>query len=353
MLERWDRDADDHRRLLDMTVGYVPAFEEVRARSFSRLRTLRSEESIYLKAIEDLKTTTRDKLQKDHAEDLAAVFKDFEERYPAISGMNNLQEDLEHYLAIRQAMLAKDMPKVLRMLNATTFATPPFQEKLKEWMNTELPPADIARAYQQAAELWHSGAISEAIAILQPLSQQAWGEAATRTLEQYKKVADDFTGLQTLKSDKGYGERLFAFRNSLDPVEDTFFLKAIETDFQTQKKKALSNAEESFKLARQLWNEYQENGGIAGLLRLETAVSKTFRQQAQRLSDACTYVATSTHSYDALRLNYPSEWKTVNDQIRSEIKLQRQSLNDLSMVLAPPLLKTKLDLLAGSQGCNQ
>jgi hypothetical protein len=86
---------------------------------------------------------------------------------------------------------------------------------------------------------------------------------------------------------------------------------------------------------------------------LEAAVSKTFRQQAQRLVDACNYLTSGTRIYDVLQLDYPREGKALNDQIRSEIRLQRQSLSNLNTVLSPALLRTKLDLLTGSQGCDQ
>lgn len=353
LLEQWDQNADDHRRLLDRIVGYVPSFEEVRSRSFSRLHMLRSDESGYLKNIENLKATIRDKLRDDRGEDLTVVLKEFKERYPVIEGIEGLEEDLEHFLTIQEAIRVKNIPKVLRTLGTVTFTTPPFQEKVKEWIAKELPSTDIAEAYLRASDAWRVGATSEAITILEPLTRQVWGEVATRTLERYKRVTADFTALQAMKSDKDYGERLLAFHNSLDSVEDAFFLNAIKADFQRYKEKALSNAEESFRLARQRWNEYRENGGIGGLLQLEAAVSKTFRQQAQRLVGACNYLTSGTRIYDVLQLDYPREGKALNDQIRSEIRLQRQSLSNLNTVLSPALLRTKLDLLTGSQGCDQ
>lgn len=353
LLDRWEQNADDHRRLLDRIVGYVPVFEDVRARSFSRLHMLRSDESLYLKSIENLKATIREKLRDDSGEDLTVVLKEFKERYPTIVGVDGIEQDMEHYLVIQKAIREKNILKVLRTLETVTFTSPPFQEKAQEWVDKELPSADIARAYLQASNAWRSGATAKAIAILEPLTEQAWGEVATRTLKRYKQVTADFNALQAMKSDKDFGDRLLNFHTSLDPVEDMFFLSAIEADFKKYKDKALSNAEESFKLARRSWDEYRENGGIAGLLQLETTVSRTFRQQAQRLVGACNYAVSGTRIYDALRLEYPSEWKVMNDQIHSEIRLQRQSLNSLSIVLSPPLMRTKIDLLTGSQGCDQ
>jgi len=90
---------------------------------------------------------------------------------------------------------------------------------------------------------------------------------------------------------------------------------------------------------------YRENGGIMGRLRLETSLSEAFRQQAKRLADACNDAARAARVYDDLNLPYPDPWRELYEQVLNEMKLQRQSLNDLNSIIDPVLLKRKLDLL--------
>jgi len=108
---------------------------------------------------------------------------------------------------------------------------------------------------------------------------------------------------------------------------------------------SVNKAENAFKVAKQHWNDYQEKKGINGFLRLQSSVSQSFKQQAQRLSEAYHYVTRATRIYDALLLDYPAEGQELYEQVIREVRLQRRELDDLSNVLELSLLEAKLGLL--------
>lgn len=349
LLEWWDRDITGYQRLLVKILRYVPSFENRYSRTFSYLRILRSEKSIYLTAIERLKRTIQEKLDENRAKDLTEIFNNFKEKYPKIGGLDSLKKDLENYLAIETAIREKNLNEVFRLHDDIALRTHPFQEKLGNLINHALPSQDILIEYQKASQAWSSGAVDQAIGILQSLTQKTWGEVAARKLQRYQKILEQFQALTASRNHEDYGDRLLSFYSALNPNEDTFFLRTLNADFQLYREKALKQAEEFFKLAQQRWNQYQENGRIGGVLRLESVVSQNFRQQAQLLSESFKNITQGIRIYDLVQLKIPPKWKKLHSDISVEIKGQRQWLRDLSAVLEPSLLKAKLQLFATPQ----
>ncbi len=352
LLKRWDEDANEHSRLLGMIARYEPTFEGLRSRAFTRLRMMQNEASIYLKAAESLKATIIQKLQANRAEELTPVFKDFAAKYPSVGGMDALNKDLGHYLELGEVMRTKNLTLVPQFLESDLFVTPPFRDKAAKVAKESLPSREILAEYQEAAALWREGNKGGAMAALKLLTPKTWGEVAARTLERYIKISTDFKTVQANSASGPCIQQLFDFRRMLNRTDDIFFLNATEADFQRCKVKALEDAVGSFKLAKQGWDAYRENGGIGGRLRMENSLSETFRQQAKRLTDACNYATRGTRVHDDLSLPYPDQWRELYEQVMNEIKLQRQSLDDLNRVMDPALLKRKLDLLPMPQQDN-
>lgn len=346
LLKRWDEDANEHNRLLGMIARYEPGFEGLRSRTFTRLRTMQNEASIYLKAAESLKATIIQKLQSDRPEELKPIFADFAAKYPSIGGVDELGKDLTHYLKLREIVRTRNIVEIGPLLDNranSAFFTPPFRDKADELI-AQIDKPFIA-AYREAVSHWRAGKAAEAMAMLDMLTAEAWGEAAGQALARYKKISTDFKMLRATAPSGQCDQKLFEFRKLLNRADDTYFLNATEADFQRCKWKILEDARESFKLAKQGWDVYQESGRIAGRLRLETTISEDFRQQAKRLADAANHAARGARVYDDLNLPYPNPWRELYEQVLNEIQLQRQSLEDLSAVIDPALLKRKLDLL--------
>lgn len=352
LLDRWDEGAGGRERLLGTITKYEPAFEGARSRALSGLRALRSEASVYLKAVDALKVTVAQKLQMNRPEELVAVFSDFAVKYPKIGGMDALNRDLERYLALKEVVQTKTLDLVPRFLQGDLFTTPPFRDRAAEVARKELPSKEILAEYEEAGERWRAGEMSQAMAVLALAKTQKWGEVAARRFERYQRIATDFKRLQLRPQNGECDSRLFDFRGALSRAEDTFFLKAIEADFQRCRPQILNVAEESFNLAKDAWDAYRDAGGINGRLRLETTLSENFRQQAKRLADAGASVARAERIYEQLGTAYPPARRKLCEQIIRELKQQRQSLDDLNVVLEPDLLKRKLDMLPLPQQDN-
>ncbi|QBQ53094.1 hypothetical protein [Nitrosococcus wardiae] len=59
------------------------------------------------------------------------------------------------------------------------------------------------------------------------------------------------------------------------------------------------------------------------------------------------------HTYKLIQLDFPAEAKVLYQKIIREIRLQRQSLRELSMVLDNALLEAKLKLIVEPSYSNQ
>jgi hypothetical protein len=131
----------------------------------------------------------------------------------------------------------------------------------------------------------------------------------------------------------------------LDPVEDVYFVRAIEGDFRDQRVMAIARADQAAADARKAWNGYRERGRISGLHRLEERISEAFRQRAALLTSAYENASSAMRIYKLLNIEDLSSLAGLYEDIVAEALLQRRSLTELAMVLKPSLLESKLDLL--------
>ena len=83
----------------------------------------------------------------------------------------------------------------------------------------------------------------------------------------------------------------------------------------------------------------------ASSLAVSAGVSSSFRELAATLSAGYADVSYATHLYGLLDAGYPEEWSALYRQISNEVRLQRRSLAELSMVLEPALKQAKLELI--------
>ena len=97
--------------------------------------------------------------------------------------------------------------------------------------------------------------------------------------------------------------------------------------------------------ARTLWQEYRSNGAIDASQRIETSISDQFRTRAHLLAEASRYAQQSFLIYSQVDAAGAAQWTAIRDEIESEAREQRSRLHDLSNVVEPELLKTKLALL--------
>lgn len=347
LLRRWNDDAKGHQRALALVAAQVPEFRDVYAEALSDLRKLESDESVYLAAIERLNASIATELDKDQPETLDAVLNDYAGKYPRLAGLERVREDLRQYLALDQALRARELGPLIAALDEVRLTTPPFQQQFDELGATRLPSAEIVDRYRSAARAWREGNAEQAFAGLQGIATAPWAEVAAGELERKQAVLEQFKALQQARGGKGYEERLLAFYAGLDADDDVWFIRATESDVRASRDKALVRAHELVNRAQGMWRQYRDRGGIGGEHRLESGISGAFRAQARLLSDAEVEVEQGMRIYRLLNAAVAAQWTTVEDEINAEAELQRRSLQELHMVLEPGLLKAKLALIGG------
>jgi pSer/pThr/pTyr-binding forkhead associated (FHA) protein len=345
LLDWWDTDAKAHRSSLASISRHVPAFAELRARVFSHLRRLEHLRSLDIAAIQRLIDTVDEKLRSDEAASLQAVFSDFEERYPRIVGIDKLRSDLENYLAVETEIDSQNWIRAFHALSASEYQTPVFRERILFIRDELLPPDELISRYDDALGDWQRGELDKAMAALESLSVQKWGEVAQRRLDHNRSLISDFEALKLAKAGQGYDQQLLSFYSALDPEEDIYFVQALEDEFQIHRKKALAAALQAFSAAREAWEKYLKNGGIRGLQRLEANVSPTYQRMAKLLTEAYENMVRGLRVYKLLSTAHEEQWGALYLNILNEVRLQRRSLTELAMVLEPSLRQAKLDLL--------
>lgn len=348
LLKQWDDDVQGHQRAFTAISSQVPEFRDWYAEALSRLRKLQSDNSVYLAAIERMKTTIGTELNRDQPEALDAVFAEYGEKYPRLGGVDGLRQDLRRYIALNNEIRARSLGPLIALLAQTRFSTPPFQERLRTLTASgRLPSAEVIAQYEVASAAWRAGNTTQAVDDLQKLAAGPWADAAAREVEHKQAVVGQFAELQKLRGTKAYDDRLLAFYGTLDAAEDVHFIRATETDLGLIKDQALKRAQELLTRAQARWRQYRDNGTIERPQRLEAEISNPFRTQARLLADAHDDVQTGVRIYTQLKVGIPGAWQGLQDEIKAEVEEQRNALLELRLVLDPGLLKAKLALIGG------
>lgn len=345
LLERWNKDSIGHQELMHRILTYVPSFADVHSRSFSYLRALRGEKSLYLKAIEDLKQEIVNKLDAGQIKALSAKIDTFAKRYRRIQGIDVLRSDLNQYVAIENVMKDGRLEEVNKLLAETEFKTPVFHKWVQEAAATRLPSPEIASQYQKATGAWRAGDVDKALRIMSALQASDWSDIATRKLSRYRQIVNNYRSLQNIQDEQGYGKQLLLFYRSLDATEDQYFQGLLHEAYEQHKSTRLSKAKKAWKRAENEWAKYMDKGGIDSTERVEPEISDSFREKADLLSKAYTYTKQANSIYELLAMEPPPNEQNLRREIMAEIRRQRQWLEDLRLVIKVKLLKDKLNIL--------
>jgi pSer/pThr/pTyr-binding forkhead associated (FHA) protein len=347
-LKQWNEDTHRRQRAFATISSLVPEFRDAYAEALSHLRRLQNDDSVYLAAIERLKGIITAELERDTPGALAAVLREYAEKYPRLGGLDGVRGDLRQYLEVENETRARRLGRLVGLLARIRFSTPPFQAKFREFASREgFPPPGVVQPYGAVSRAWREGDAKQAFDSLRALAAGPWADAVARELAHKNTIVDQYAALQKLRGTGEYEERLLAFHGSLDPEEDVHFVRAIEADIGLYKGQALARARQSRIRAEALWRQYRENGAIEGRQRLTAGVSNEFRTQAQLLSAAHENAERGMRIHAQLRVDDPGQWTKVQDEIKAEADLQKRSLLDLRNVLEPQVLKAKLALLEG------
>jgi pSer/pThr/pTyr-binding forkhead associated (FHA) protein len=346
LIGRWNDDTGEHQRALARIASHVPQFGDWYGEALTHLRRLQSESSVYLPVIERLKATIVTELGRDNPGALEPVLKETAEKFPDLGGLDSVRQDLARYIEIRREARTHKSGRLLALLQKARFVTPPFEQSFRALAESgQLPPADLLQQYDATTQAWKDGNADEALAGLQKMAAGPWGEAAAEELERKRAVTALFASLQQSRNASGYVERLLAFRQSLDADEDVYFLRATAGDLNLQRDNVIARAQDAMSRARMLWEEYRSKGGIDASQRIETSISDQFRTGARLLAEASRYAQQGFLTYSQVDAAGAGQWAAIRDEIESEARQQRGALHDLSNVVEPELLKTKLALL--------
>lgn len=345
LVEEWGADSFRRQQIMDQILTREPKFEHIHAKIFSSLTSLRSDNALYVKAIDDLKTNIQAALQNDKRPDIDKLIDEFSSSYPRITGVDALREDLARYDTLQQLVQQKELLQLVHSSRTAKFRTPIFAEYVDPWLAKQLPPAEVIAKHAEAAAAWRAGNHDQAIATLQSVKDAAWGEVAARQIARYEKVAADYDALLASKGSAGYWDRLLVVWSSLRPDQDDHLIRALEPDFLAHRDQVTPRLDQSLRRVRDYWDEYQRSGGIPGVVRVEERVTPRFSGQAKRLSSAYREISSGARTYQLLQITPPPEWQTLQQEIVDEVQRQRRWLQDLNIVLEPVLLRAKLDLL--------
>jgi hypothetical protein len=350
ILGRWNEDPNGHQRAFDRIAYAIPEFRDRYADALSHLRKLQSDDSVYVAAIERLKTTISARLNDNRLDSLPAVLDDYAAKYPRLGGLERVRGDLSQYSKAENGTHTKRLGPLVALLRSAHFETPPFQERFRSAIATRLPSADVVRRYEGVSRAWREGNTDAALSDLQRMTRGPWGEAASNELAHKKALLEQFAQLQAARGTGEFNDRLALFYGALDPDEDAHFVRALGADIGAYRDKALSHAQELLDRAHSQWRQYQEHGGISGDQLSESGISNPFRAQARLLSAAWADAQEGARTYAQFNAQVPAQWKTMHDEIAAEADLQRRSLREQGTALPSALLKEKLALIGGPGG---
>ena len=284
LVQEWGENSFRRQQVMDQILSREPKFEHIHTQIFSSLTNLRSDNAIYVKAIDELKANLQAALKRDDRPAMAKLIDDFSSAYPRVSGVDVLRDDLVRYDTLYQLVRQKELLQLVHLRRTAQFRTPIFAEHVDAWLAKELPPSDIIARYAEAAAAWNAGNHDQAIATLQSVKTAPWGEVAVRQIARYQKIGADYADLLASKGSDGYYDRLLVVWSSLRPNEDAHLIRTLEPDFLAHRDQVLPRLDRSLERVRAYWGEYQSDGGISGVTRVEERVSPRFSGQAKRLS---------------------------------------------------------------------
>jgi FHA domain len=350
LIERWNDDTGEHQRALDRIASHVPQFGDWYGETLTHLRRLQSESSVYLPVIERLEANISTELARDDADALQPVLKEAAEKYPGLGGLDDVRQELGRYIEIRKEARTRALGRLFALVRQARFVTPAFQRSLRELTESgQLPATELVQQYEVATQAWKVGHSSESFAVLQKLASGPWGEDATRELERRQAVLARFTAIHQSRNATDFVDQLLAFRTSLDAEEDVYFVRATVADLNQQKDALAARARDDVNRASRLWQEYRSDGAIDASQRVETSISDQFRSRARSLAEANRYAQQGFLIYSQIDASRAAQWAAMRGEIESEARQQRSKLEDLSRVVAPELLRTKLALLGEPQ----
>jgi hypothetical protein len=347
-IDRWNEDTAEHQRALSIIAAHVPQFGNWYGEALTHIRQLQSESAVYLPVVLRVKADIDTQLQRDNPEALDAILAQTADQYPGLGGLDDVRQDLARYLEIRREARNQGSDRLFELIRTARFRAPPFEQSVRELTaGAQLPSAELMQQYAAATKMWENGDSAETFAELQPLTTGPWGSQLAAELERRRGVAARFAALDASGAENSV-DQLLAFAESLDADQDAYFSRAAAADLRLQRTSVMARAQDAMSRARALWQEYRDDGAINAAQRDENSISTEYRTRARQLAQAREYARQSLMIYSQLDMAAMAPGSVIRSEIETEATVQRQGLNELGNVLAPALLKAKLELIGDS-----
>ena len=296
LLDRWEADAAGNQVMLVRMSNDIDAFEPIRVRVNSQLRELQSTFKVYLQASDALRADLTALLQAGKADAASERLSQFRTAYPHVSGAAALAGDITRFAELRQAVATHDLHRASGFYD-TRYQTALVADTAAAWMTAHVPPKTALARFDEALAAWKRGKSADAMALLQAMQGETWGEIATARIERFRQISQTFSELAASQKRDDYPQRLLSFYQTLRPSEDQYFIEAIEFQAHILRQVVMDEAEQRFQQVLTHWRAYQNTGGLTGLLRLEKSVSTAFRQRAEQLKRAFVDVSRAANLY--------------------------------------------------------
>lgn len=345
LIHSWDVNSSQYQKTANRIIQFVPEFSVTHASSLSHLRNLRSDESLYVAAIENLKLEIDRLLDHEQFDKLNQRLVEFKDKFPDLRGVDDLLQDLESYRLLQESITQHRWVDAIELVDSARFVTPIFLQRSENIRNLSLPPLEIAQLYKVSTEYWLAGDGEQSLQRLEPLIAGKWQAFFQSAYEHRRSVWDQYLEIKSHTDTDKAGVGLFTLFQSLDTDEDIYFVEALLQAYQDGFTQAKATADEAILSAEKAWNDYLSKGRISGLERLESSISDHYRRQAERLSTALRESSRGIETYRILDSIPAAETKQLHLDIVRESRLQRRSMDELKMVLKRDLYDKKIALL--------
>ncbi|QTA89931.1 hypothetical protein [Desulfonema magnum] len=134
LLTQWDREKNDIRCLLNQ-IGKENT-ELPPDRIYRCLERLQAQKRLYSGVIQDFKTTIDKMLDTDRPSALMLTINEFKRKFPAIGGLEALNEDLANYMRLREKINSEQWPEDPGVPDNLCFQTEPFVARVDTLLST-------------------------------------------------------------------------------------------------------------------------------------------------------------------------------------------------------------------------
>jgi|GEM_PF-4863489 len=140
LLDDWNQNKPRYQAAMNDLSRRSALFQSRVDSLWSSLSTFLNRYALHVSAIDGLKVTISDKLETHQGQALLHDLNYFEAAHSEVAGVDQLKNDLVHYLAIERAISKGELAEVSRLRQSYPFQTQPFIESATRLLEGTSPP---------------------------------------------------------------------------------------------------------------------------------------------------------------------------------------------------------------------